>query len=197
MSSGSRIFPALLVVMAAGCSSPRQPESTVHAVYDNRTGKLGRLTIEATKDGKPNIVSYMDGTKISRIEIDDNRDGLVDRWEYYGPDQKLEKVGFSRLNDGKVDAWAYAGPDGSIARVEISTRRDGKANRTEFYEKGALVRAEEDTNADGRIDKWETYEGGALTSVGFDTKGAGVPDRRVEYPKPGKSGSVSAADLGQ
>ena len=42
-----------------------------------------------------------------RIEIDTNEDGKIDRWEYYGPDQKLERVGFSRSNDGKHDAWAF------------------------------------------------------------------------------------------
>ena len=52
----------------------------------------------------------MDGARVVRIEIDKDEDGKIDRWEYYGPDQKLEKVGFSRANDGKEDAWSYSDP---------------------------------------------------------------------------------------
>ena len=32
------------------------------------------------------IWSYMDGTRAVRIEVDTNKDGKVDCWEYYGPD---------------------------------------------------------------------------------------------------------------
>lgn len=171
--------------MAGGASCRRAPDQErIQAFYDKTTGRLGQLTVDASKDGKPNIYSYMDGTKFLRIEIDKDEDGTIDRWEYYGADQKLERVGFSRANDGKVDAWAFQGPDGSIARVEVSTKRDGKVNRTEFYEKGALSLAEEDTDGDARIDKWEQYESGALVSVSFDTTKSGMPTTTIDYRKP-------------
>jgi len=167
---------------SAACGGPPRDER-VQATYDKTTGKLSQLAVDVAKDGKPNITSYMDGTKFLRIEIDANEDGKIDRWEYYGADQKLERVGFSRSNDGKVDAWAFQAPDGSVARVEVSTRRDGKVNRTEFYEKGALARAEEDTDADGRVDKWEQYESGALVTVSFDTTKSGKPTTTIDYRK--------------
>src|SRR5256886_5785010 len=66
---------------------------------------------------------------------------LIDRWEYYGPDQKLAKVGFSRQNDGKEDAWSFPRPDGSIDRIEISTARDGKATRSEERRVGKECRS--------------------------------------------------------
>lgn len=176
----SLAWPVLSLAISCG-SQPS--EQRVEATYDQQSGKLSQLTIDAGKDGKPNIFSYMDGTKFLRVEIDSNEDGLIDRWEYYSADQKLEKVGFSRSNDGKSDAWAYESSDGAIGKVEVSTRRDGKANRTEFYEKGTLLRAEEDTNQDGRVDKWETYANGGLSSVSFDTKGTGVPDQVIDYQK--------------
>jgi len=180
----SRFWPALwgfsVLTLTISCGS--QPgENRVKAIYDESTGKLGQLTVDAEKDGKPNIFSYMDGAKFIRVEIDNNEDGLIDRWEYYGADQRLEKVGFSRSNEGKADAWAFEGSDGSIAKVEVSTYRDGRANRTEFYEKGVLVRAEEDTNKDGRVDKWETYANGGLSTVAFDIKGTGVPEQVIDY----------------
>jgi hypothetical protein len=169
--------------LSAGCKrAPR--DERVQAAYDKTTGKLSQLTVDTARDGKPNITSYMDGAKFLRIEIDNNEDGKIDRWEYYGPDQKVEKVGFSRSDDGKPDAWAFQGSDGAIARVDVSTKRDGKVNRTEFYEKGALTRAEEDTDVDGRVDKWEQYESGALVSVSFDTTKSGKPTTTIDYRKP-------------
>jgi hypothetical protein len=163
-----------------GCGATPQ-EQRVQATYDDKTGKLSQLTVDGTKDGKPNIVSYMDGTKFVRIEIDADEDGHVERWEYYGADQRLEKVGFSRSNDGIPDSWAFQGTDGSIARVEVSTKRDGKVDRTEFYVNGELSRAEEDTDGDGLLDKWEEYAAGSLTRVSFDTTKSGKPTTTIDY----------------
>jgi hypothetical protein len=171
----------LLIVVACGGEAPGSEQ--VQATYDKQTGKLGQLTINPTKDGKPNLFSYMDGTKFVRIEIDNDEDGKIDRWEHYGKDQKITKVGFSRANDGQADSWAFQAPDGSLARMEVSTRRDGRANRTEFYVRGVLVRAEEDTNRDGAVDKWETYAENALATVGFDTKQSGTPNYVIDYRK--------------
>jgi hypothetical protein len=167
---------------AISCGTP-PPDKRVEAIYDKSSGKLSQLTVDAKKDGNPDIYSYMDGTKFVRIEIDNDEDGKIDRWEYYGADQKLEKVGSSRLNDGKQDLWAYQAADGSVAKIELSSKRDGTIDRVEFYEKGALVRAEQDTDGDGRADKWETYADGTLATVGFDTKHTGAPDRVIDYRK--------------
>ena len=172
------LVPVCLTVV---CCAAAPGDQRVQATYDKNTNKLSQLTINSQKDGQPNIFCYMDGTKFLRIEIDSNEDGKIDRWEYYGADQKLEKVGLSRSNDGKVDSWVYQAPDGSVARVEVSKHRDGKVDRTEFYERGVLVRTEEDSNRDGRADKWETYENGALATVSFDTKFSGTPDRTIDY----------------
>jgi hypothetical protein len=180
----------LACLVAASCRGPSPADrERIKATYDKQSGKLSQLTVDAKKDGKPNIYSYMNGSKFVRIDIDKDEDGKIDRWEYYGPDQKLEKVGLSRANDGRVDSWAYQAADGSVSKVEASTRRDGKPNRTEFYEKSVLVRAEEDTDNDGRVDKWETYSSGALATVGFDTKKAGTPDRVIDYRQESAGGS--------
>jgi antitoxin component YwqK of YwqJK toxin-antitoxin module len=176
-------FLILAGALAACCGGSPPKDNRVQATYDKQSGKLVQLTIEAKKDGKGKIYSYMDGTKFLRIEIDNDGDGKIDRWEYYGPDQKLEKVGFSRANDGKPDAWAYQAPDGSIGRVEISSHRDGKIDRTEYYEKGVLVRAEVDGDGDGKVDKWETYENGVLATVSFDTNHSGKPTTTIDYRK--------------
>lgn len=190
--TASMILLSALSLTFVGCGSP--PESRqIQAQYDTKTGRLHQLTYDSNKNGKPDMFSYMDGTKVLRVEIDKDEDGKIDRWEYYGADNKLEKVGLSRPNDGKVDEWVYQGPDGTVSKTEISTERDGKVSRTEFYEKGALVRIEEDTDGNGAIDKWETYSNGILTSVAFDTEGAGRPTRRLVY---GKDGSLTRIEKG-
>jgi len=189
-SAASSRAAALAVLLSAlslalgRCGSP--PERTqIQAEYDKQTGRLRQLTYDSNKNGKPDSFSYMNGTKVLRVEIDKDEDGKIDRWEYYGVDNRLEKIGLSRENDGKADQWVHQGPDGSVARVEISTRRDGRVSRTEFYEDDALVRAEEDTDGNRATDKWETYSNGMLTSVTFDTEGGGRPTRRLVYAKDG------------
>lgn len=173
-----------LVLLAAVGSSFCSPagDKQIEPVYDKDTGRLQRLNYDANKNGKVDTVSFMDGARVLRIEIDKDEDGKVERWEHYGADQTIEKVGFSRANDGTEDAWSYTAPDGSIARIEMSTHRDGKVTRTEYYEKNVLVRAEEDADGDGTIDKWETFDGaGRMVSVAFDTLHRGTPDRRLVY----------------
>ena len=170
----------LLATIACGGPSNNQP---VLAKYDQETGKLSQLTTNAIKDGKPNITSYMDGTKFMRIEIDADEDGKIDRWEYYGTTQQLDRIGISRANDGKPDAWITEGSDGSVSRVDVSTNRDGRANRFEFYNRDELTRVEEDTDTDGRIDKWEEYESGVLVRASFDTAKSGNPTTTIDYRK--------------
>ena len=172
---------AVLLTSAACRPAPSNPP--VLAKYDQATGKLSQLTVNVAKDGNPNVISYMDGTKFVRIEIDADEDGKVDRWEYYGPTQRVDRVGVSRANDGKEDAWVIQGPDGTVSRIEVSTKHDGRVTRTEFYNREELTRVEEDTDADGRVDKWEEYESGVLVRVSFDTAKSGNPTTTLDYRK--------------
>jgi len=159
----------------------RQESDDVKAKYDEKTGKLGQLTVNVAKDGKPDVFSYMDGGVVSRIEIDNDEDGKIDRWEYYAAGQKLEKVAGSRSNDGKPDSWFYQASDGTVSKVEQSTRKNGRVDRTEYYAKGQLARAEQDTDGDGHVDKWEEYVDGVLVRAGFDLSKSGKPTTTIDY----------------
>ena len=185
-------IPILIVGLAtAGCGSPGGDSSTsprtgaVEPVYDEATGKLQLLKYDANGDGTIDTWSYMDGARVVRIELDPDQNHVIDRWEYYGPDRAIEKVGTSRAGDNTPDSWAYFDQTGAMTKLELSTHRNGTVDRVEYYQAGARVRAEEDTNADGRIDKWETYDGSRLASVAFDTRQRGTPDRRVLYAQDG------------
>ena len=182
-------FGLVLVIAApySKCGTTRSVNTHVRAVYDKQTGRLQELIYDSNNSGKPDTWSYMDGTKVVRIEIDKNEDGLVDRWEYYGADRQLQKVGMSSANDGKADTWAFKAPDGTVGRIEKSTHRDGKVDRTEFFEKGVIVRAEQDADGDTHTDRWETYHHGNLVGMAFDTSHRGSPDRTFAY---GEDGSL-------
>lgn len=161
ISDMPRCAKTLAVVLLAtvfGTACDGRESAAIQATYDD-TGILRMLTFDSNRNGKPDTWSYMEGSRIARIEIDADEDGAIDRWEYYGSNQQLEKVSTARRGDGKVA-------------------------RSEFYEGGVLTKAEEDTDANGIVDKWETYANGVVSSVAFDTTGAGHPTRRIQYELP-------------
>jgi hypothetical protein len=178
----ARAALASLCVASISCAADSNP-TRIQSGYDKATGKLSQLTIDSDADGNPNLYSYMDGAKFIRIELDTNGDGKIDRWEYYGADQKLNRVGLSRSNNGKIDSWLYQAADGTVGKVETSSKNDATVDRVEFYDKGVLARVEQDSDRDGHPDRWETYADGELVSVGFDTTHTGRPNRIIDYRK--------------
>lgn len=191
---------ALVVALAPGCERAARDQPRVQ--YDPQSGRLQRLEYDANGNGRNDAVSIMDGTRVHWIELDLDENGKVDRWDVYGPDNILQKVGFSRHNDGIPDAEAFYRPDGTLERIQLSTRRDGRFDRVEFYELGVLVRSEEDGDRDGRADKWETYQQRPdappgeppyfITSAAFDDVGRGTPRRRFVY---GPHGEVQRVEV--
>lgn len=179
---------AFLAILT-GCSDPEKEriKATSIPTYDEKTGKLTRLTADLDKNGRIDAYTYMDGTKVLRSEIDADEDGKIEKWEYHGDDGKVIKVAISREKNGKADTWMYPGPDGTLARAEISSEQDeSKIDRWEWYEAGQLVRAEEDASGDSVVDKWETHRGGALATVMLDEDYDGNPDRRLTYGDGGR-----------
>jgi hypothetical protein len=150
---------------------------------------LQRLAFDSTRNGRNDAIGIMDGVRVERIDVDENEDGKIDRWEFYDASRRLAKVGFSRQGNGIMDAVAiYA--KGEVERVEISTEGDGRFNRVEFYRADLLGRVEEDTNGDGRVDKWETYgvdpratpgQPSSVVTAAFDDHFRGTPNRRLQY----------------
>jgi hypothetical protein len=179
-----------LSIALAGCSASAPPTGdTAAAQYDPASGRLRRLAFDTTRNGRHDAVGIMDGTRVERIEVDENEDGKVDRWEFYDVNRRLERVGFSRQGDGVMDAVAFY-ESGAVARIEMSTHGDGRFNRVEFYRSESLLRVEEDTNGDGRVDKWETYaldsratpgQRSSIVMAAFDDHARGTPSRRLVY----------------
>jgi hypothetical protein len=180
------IGAALALALVAGCQSKpgADAKAGVKATYDEQSGKLAEIAVDANKDGRPDTWGRMDGTRVRVIEVDKDRDGKPDRWEYYLPDGRLEKVGTSSARSGKADTFYFQDGTGQLAKIQRGAA-DGRIRKTEFYERGTLVRAEEDTDADGKVDRWATYANGRLASVAFDVDKSGVPTRRLVYEADG------------
>ena len=124
--------------------------------------------------------AYMSGTHLSLVEIDRNRDGHPDRWEYYGqvPPREAKKLRVL------------------LIRAEEANGSDSRVTRREYYIKGVLDRVEEDTDADGRIDKWEQYKSGGLVRIDLDLAGRGFPDHRMIYRADGSLGGTDVDTAG-
>jgi hypothetical protein len=73
--------------------------------YNPETGKLRLLKYASDGDGKVDTVSYMDGSRVVKIEIAKDEDGKEDAWSY-------------------ADATGAVRPDGT-ARVEVDVKGDG------------------------------------------------------------------------
>lgn len=175
---------AVLSGCARGSSAAPKPE------YDAATGALRAVAFDFNHSGRNDAVMYLDGTRLVRIELDLDGNGKVERWDFYGPDGHVAKVGLSQRNDGVMDAEAYYTNSGALERLRISTKRDGRYDRTEYYENNHLVRSEDDTNGDGKPDKWDTYQTmpdappgtrPPIVSTAIDETGRGTPTRRFVF----------------
>lgn len=167
-------FATLLALLGlTACRELPEPRRTDYRVnagnvvadFNKSTGRLKQLSVDQNGDGKPDIWSYMDGTRVARIELDRDGDGKVDRWEHY-EGGRLVKVGSSSRGDGIEDLWSRTGADGKLALIES------------------------DTDRNGRIDKWEHFranENGrpVLRIVELDLTGDGAPTRRLHYTAAG------------
>jgi hypothetical protein len=167
-----------MVLAAPGCASGPQERAT--GVYAHDTRALIRLDYDADGDGRIDARTYMRDGKPVRLEGDGDRDGVVDRWEYYSADGSLQRVGGSSRGDGLEDTWVRTRGDERL--VDISTRRDGRVDRREIYRAETLVRVESDTNHDRMTDRWEEFSDGAIARVLLDEeRRLGRPTRRILY----------------
>jgi hypothetical protein len=160
-----------------GCDRAQTvPPGNVVPQYNRETGRLTSVDVDRDKDGRVDARAFMDGTRIQRIEIDEDGDGKPERWEYYAP--------------------AASGTANVIVRAEEASATTGKMVRWEYYDGGRIARVDEDVDEDGRVDKWELYRAGRLATVELDLSGSGKPERRLIYEADGTVRSQSISVVG-
>jgi hypothetical protein len=148
-------------------------------VYAHDIRALVRLDYDYDGDGRIDVRTYMRDGRPVRLEGDGNGDGVIDRWEYYGRNGDLLRIGGSTQRDGREDTWVHT--RGDERYVDIASSGDGVIDRREVYRGDALVRAESDTNHDGRADRWEEFRDGALVRLLVDEQRSGRATRRITY----------------
>ena len=187
----SRIAFLALAVVASACgdSEADAVRRTTQATFDEKTGRLSRLTADLNKDGVVDTWTYLDGTTVLRTESDTDKDGQIDRWEVNFPDGRVERVGVSLRKTGRPDMWVFPDPGqplNPIRKEFVGLKHETRVVRWEFYEAGRLRRVEEDSDEDGRVDRWETNDGPTVLTAAFDRNGDGRPDERLTYDPTGR-----------
>lgn len=147
-SPSLRLLLALCVLAGgAACTERPDPRRTNFEIrgkdgvakYDPKTGRLQHIDIDHNRDGRIETFSHWDASRVIRIDIDFDGDSRIDRWEHYDANNKLARVGSSRLDDGVEDMWTYPDAGGMLARVETDIDRDGFADKRETFTNGAAV----------------------------------------------------------
>jgi hypothetical protein len=186
-----------LALAASACPPPPEPVARAYlfekgeyqALY-GADGRIRRLLYDGNGDRVADIVVIYDNLSPRRFEIDDDRDGVVDRWEDYGG---LGRVGRARRQPGVPDVWETLDPSGKVTRRELDEDGDGRVDHSEQFAQGRLASVEIDTDRDGRNDRWQTWREGALAEETIDTDGDGTADRHLVYG----AGGVRMETLGR
>jgi hypothetical protein len=135
------VFCALSVAGLSGCSAPPDPRQTgfrvVHpgltAEYDAKSGQLKRIEMDQDKNGRMDTFSYWDGPVVRRIDLDLDEDGVIEKREYYGANNKLERIATSRRGDDIEDGWEFYDEGGRLIKEEADENRDGLVDRRYVY----------------------------------------------------------------
>jgi hypothetical protein len=158
-----------------------------YKAYYDRWGRLQFIEQDSNGDRRPDRIAHHAGAKTPHlIEVDEDFDGRVDRWEEYDATGKLVKVGLTRRGGGP-DLWVFPGAESGVPiRKEYDEDGDGRVDRAEVLQAGRVVRVELDTDRDGRMDRWQEWRGGRLVAEDLDTDRDGRPDRRLRYGAKGQ-----------
>lgn len=149
-------------------------------------GVLREVDLDSNGDQKPDVFAYFSGRGTpDRLEIDENRDGKIDRWEEYDADGVMVRYATS-TRGGRPDRFTEIDPlTKATTRVEIDADHDGSRERVEIYVNGRLSRTEIDTDGDGKRDRVQDWSPGYLVSEEIDRDGDGRPDIRIVHAKSG------------
>jgi hypothetical protein len=155
------------------------------AWYD-RWGRLEKIEYDKNGDGNPDHLAHYGGGRTARLlEVDEDYDGAMDRWEYYDDAGVLTKVGRARTGRSP-DVWSYPGPGETPRRIEYDDDHDGRIERAEALEQGVVAAVELDADRDGRLDRWQRWVKGKMRGEDLDTDADGKADRRLAFDEKGQ-----------
>jgi len=112
--------------------------------------------------------------------IDYNNDGQLDEiWIY--KDNRLSRVEVDRNRDGVTDLVSSYSRKGIIYKSETDDDFDGTYETTYKYHQGSLKSQESDTNQDGKIDLLAIFENDVLAEVQLTGPDINSPKKKQKY----------------
>jgi hypothetical protein len=95
--------PAPLPIVKEGQNTYRVVDKGAYKAYYDTQGQLVRILHDSNGDGRPDrIAHYKDGKTIFLIEIDQDGDGWIDRWQVWEKG-RLVREDLDTDGDGKPD----------------------------------------------------------------------------------------------
>ena len=114
---------------------PRRLEGLLRRPGPDRDGR-----VRSNGDGRADYIAHYDENRqIREIEVDEDHDSWVDRFEYYDAAGMLEKVGRCPAPTGSRRRVDLPCARRAASRVEYDDDGDGKPERAEVMKDGALV----------------------------------------------------------
>ncbi len=149
-------------------------------------GALRQIKFDSNGDRKPDVFAYFAGRSTpERLEIDENRDGKLDRWEEYNAEGVLVRYSTS-AKGGTPENFVEIDPiTNQTTQVEKDADLDGRREQLQVFVKGRLSRVEIDTDGDGKRDRSQDWTPGYLASEEIDRDGDGRADVRLLRSKGG------------
>jgi hypothetical protein len=172
---------------AAACGPNAEEQrlrSTSKGSYDPQTGQLRAITFDRNKNGRIDTWVRMEGTRPISAQLDTNEDGVIDRWEEYGPNEALVRAGWVRAHSETLpDAAALETSASASAAAPLTTPPptsaepdswlypgdDGRSHRIEYLDV--------DNGGNQVVARREFYEEARLVRVEEDKDGDGLIDQ--------------------
>lgn len=147
-------------------------DGTFESSWEYNAGELQRVT-------KPRGVWHYDNGKLRRAELDEDRNGRVEKIEYYQGENQLAKVEELAANGKVRSVWHY-GANGKPQRAEEDTDGDGCFDRQRRYHADGTMEQTIDSDENGVPEIRELFSAsGNLISREEDLDGDGVVDLRT------------------
>ncbi len=149
------------------------------------THALVRRVLDRNQDGISDRIITWDGAGGARIEeTDTNFDGMVDRWDTFGPEGQRLRSATARVGT-RPDRFATYGGNGLLTRIDVDSDLDGRFEAVQIFEGGRLAESRIDSDGNGRTDRIQDFRKGYLSAENFDTDEDGLPNLRMTYAKDG------------
>jgi len=190
----------IIVGLVLGCIAchdpfiePQEPETRLwergpwQLIYAPDGRPIRRLLDTDGNGVAERVETFHPNRRYWRVQTDADSDGFVDKWEVFGRDGELEKIGIATKRPGHPDVWIVPDGRGGVRRREFDVSGNGAIDKIEWFDGTVLTRVAVDGNQNGHMDRWQDWRGGRVVSERLDTDGDGEPDRKLVY---GANGSI-------